>query len=64
MSDDLERRKQDLEQQKASAEKERKMLNEKLESTKKKLFDAHDEAMKQKLDFGREQALSKQQIEF
>jgi hypothetical protein len=30
-----------------------------LESTKKKLSEAQDEAMKQKLEYGREQALAK-----
>ena len=35
-------------------------MTEKLEATKKKLAEIQDETMKQKLDFGREQALSKQ----
>jgi hypothetical protein len=36
----LERKKGDLEHLKAAADKERKLLGEKVESTKRKLFDA------------------------
>lgn len=44
---------------KQAQEKEKKTLTDKLESTKKKLGEAQDEAMKQRLELGREQALSK-----
>ncbi len=39
-------------------------MGEKLEVTKRKLSETQDEAMKQKLELGREQALMKQQAEF
>lgn len=58
--DELERRKAELEQLKGTLEREKKSLTEKLEITKKKLTETQDEAMKQKLDNGREQALAKQ----
>lgn len=47
-----------------SSERERKAMGDKLEQTKRKLSETQDEAMKQKLELGREQALMKQQIEF
>ena len=61
-TDDIDRKKLEFEQARANFEKERKALVEKLEGTKKKLNDTQDEAMRQKLDFGREQALAKQQV--
>lgn len=47
-----------------SSEREKKAMGDKLEQTKRKLSETQDEAMKQKLELGREQALMKQQIEF
>jgi hypothetical protein len=35
-------------------EKEKKLLSEKLENSKRKLTEIQDETMKQKLEFGRE----------
>ncbi len=49
---------------KQTIEREKRGLQEKVESSKKKLQDAQNEMMTHKLDFGREQALLKQQIEF
>jgi chromosome segregation ATPase len=60
--DEADRRKQEHEMAKAALEKERKALAEKLEAVKKKLSDTQDEAMRQKLDLGREQALARQQV--
>jgi hypothetical protein len=60
--DEAERRKQEHEMAKAALDKERKALAEKLEAVKKKLSDTQDEAMRQKLDLGREQALARQQV--
>ena len=62
LSDELERKRQELEQTRGQAERDRKALADKLEATKRKLAEAQDEAMRQKLDFGREQALAKQQV--
>lgn len=62
LSEEIERKKNDYEQSKGMYDKEKKQLTEKLESTKKKLAEIQDETMKQRLDFGREQALSKQQV--
>jgi hypothetical protein len=44
---------------KSSNDKEKKNNSEKVENLKKKLYDSQDEAMKEKLEFGREQALNK-----
>lgn len=49
---------------KESSERERKAMAEKLDMTKKKLSETQDEAMRAKLEGGREIALMKQQIEF
>ena len=54
MSEELERRKSELESSKSVFEKEKKQMGDKLEITKRKLAESQDEAMKQKLDFGRE----------
>lgn len=62
LSDEFERKKAEFEVIKQSGDKEKKSNTEKMESIKKKLSDSQDEAMKQKLDFGREQALSKQSV--
>ena len=43
-------------------EKERKTMAEKVETLKKKLSDLQDEFMAKKLEFGREEALAKQQV--
>jgi phage-related tail protein len=59
LGDDFERKKTELDQLRTQFDRERKTLAEKLETTKKKLSESQDEAMRQKLDFGREQALSK-----
>jgi chromosome segregation ATPase len=62
--DDAERRRQEWESQRQSLEKEKRSLADKLEALKKRLADTQDEAMKQKLDLGREQALAKQQVSY
>ena len=62
--DDLERKRQEVDSSRQSLEKDKKQVTDKLESTKKKLSELQDDSMKQKLEFGREQALMKQQIEF
>ena len=59
LTDELERKRQDLDSYKQGLEKEKKQVADKLESTKKKLSELQDESMKQKLEFGREQALMK-----
>lgn len=40
------------------------MMQEKIESNKRKVAELQDETMKQKLDYGREQALNKQQVSY
>ena len=45
-------------------DKEKALLNEKLEQTRGKLQEVQDEAMQLKLESGREQALLTQQVEF
>jgi hypothetical protein len=59
LGDEIERRKQETEVGKVAGERERKSLTEKLDQTKKKLSETQDEAMKQRLELGREQALQK-----
>ena len=54
VTEELERRKSELESSKSVFEKEKKQMGDKLETTKRKLAESQDEAMKQKLDFGRE----------
>lgn len=49
----------ELEAMRQNIEKEKKTIQDKLENTKKKLSDSQNEAMQQKLDFGRDQALMK-----
>lgn len=58
MKEDVERKKQELEILRASFDKEKKQLNEKLETLKKKLQEAQDEAMEKKLEFSRQEALA------
>jgi hypothetical protein len=48
-----------MEVMRESSERERKAMGDKLEQTKRKLSETQDEAMKQKLELGREQALMK-----
>ena len=46
----------------ALLDREKKQLSDKLEGNKRKLTEAMDEAMRHKLESGREQALAKQQV--
>ena len=62
MTDELERKKSEFEGTKQQWEKDKKQVVDKCEGLKKKLSEAQDDAMQQKLEFGREQALSKQQV--
>lgn len=59
LGDDIERKKQEMEVFRETSEREKKAMGEKLEVTKRKLSETQDEAMKQKLELGREQALMK-----
>ena len=59
LGDDIERKKQEMEVLRETSEREKKAMGEKLEVTKRKLSETQDEAMKQKLELGREQALMK-----
>ncbi len=59
LNDDQERKKQEIESSKQNLEREKKQITDKLENTKKKLTELQDDSMKQKLEFGREQALLK-----
>jgi chromosome segregation ATPase len=54
LQDDAERRRGEADKAKEAAERDRKAAQEKAEGLKRRLQEAQDEAMRQKLDFGRE----------
>ena len=60
LQDELERKKSDAEHARADFDRDRTQLAEKLEGMKRKLSEAQDDAMRQRLESGREQALGKQ----
>lgn len=62
--DALQRKISELEQAKASIENDKKTLQQKFDQTKQRLTEMQDEAMQNKLEYGREQALLTQKIEF
>ena len=60
LGDGVERKRQEIEAAREASERERKVMGEKLEATKRKLSETQDEAMRAKLESGRESALMKQ----
>ncbi len=60
LGDEVERKRQEIEAAREASERERRVMGEKLEATKRKLSETQDEAMRAKLESGRESALMKQ----